>query len=459
MVQAAGLSLPAQAPRLSQLLPTVKCSNCSQLVPLAELSDHICPPQPSLPPLQRPPTLSNPPSSFLPQRLQSIAPLRANTPPRRSSFDKESRSSQPDSSQRLPLAVNISRKDSLTPSTAIPHHRNPLTPQDRPSTQSPPVGPVRNASLSIGRGGAVRHVHFEPKSPPRGKDTLNSGDQDTQFVGGRPRRPSLAGKENPVPPQQAPAPSSMGLPPSLQPCQRGRTPPGSSSVARLDAMDGPEPSSDQLRPLNVDAARPSSDHQRPALNGGAMLAVTSHSGPASSSQKAPAASTVPFPTSVPVYPACSSVMQPPLSPLMPQPRSPVPESERDIDTKCGGVAGMAGVGRRGFAAVARAAMLSSSLPSPRQPQPSISLHESRANFPKILNINPAAPYVARVVFSIFLGTMQMPCLYVIANPATSSHYPSFYKFRVYPISGIPAPILANISSDTDTNQRTVSKPF
>jgi hypothetical protein len=34
----------------------------------------------------------------------------------------------------------------------------------------------------------------------------------------------------------------------------------------------------------------------------------------------------------------------------------VPESEVGIDTKTGGEAGMAGVGRRGFAAAARAAM-------------------------------------------------------------------------------------------------------
>lgn len=49
------------------------------------------------------------------------------------------------------------------------------------------------------------------------------------------------------------------------------------------------------------------------------------------------------------------------------PQSFVPPPERGIDTKTGGAAGMAGVGRRGFAAVARAAMFS--LPSGRPLEP------------------------------------------------------------------------------------------
>ncbi|KAI6166943.1 hypothetical protein EDD17DRAFT_1752278 [Pisolithus thermaeus] len=428
MAQAAGLGPPAQAPRLSQLLPTVKCSNCSQPVPLTDLSDHVCPPQPPLPPLQRLPTFSNPPSSFLPQRLQNIVSPRANTPPRRNSLDKESRGPRPDSSQRLPPAANVSRKDSLPSiatlpqSSSAPYRGNPLVPQDRPSTQSPPVGPVRNATPSFRRAAAAANVHFEPNSPPRRTNTPNAGDQNgSQSVGASPRRPSLARKESPAPPQQPPVSSSVrrdnplsnpSLPSSLQPRERRRTPSASSSVARPEAMDRPEPSFDQSRRLNVDASRPS-DHQRPPLDRSAVPAITSRPGPASSSQKPPPASTVPFPTSIPVHPARSPVMQSPASPLMPPPRSPVPESERYIDTKCGGEAGMAGVGRRGFAAVARAAMLAASLPSSHQPQPLISPHEPRANAPKFLNINPTAPHVAHAMeaflrrFRAFISVIRL----------------------------------------------------
>ncbi|KAI6099915.1 hypothetical protein EDD16DRAFT_497918 [Pisolithus croceorrhizus] len=450
MAQAAGLGPPAQAPRLSQLLPTVKCSNCSQPVPLTDLSDHVCPPQPPLPPLQRPPTLSNPPSSFLPQRLQNIVSPRANTPPRRTSLDKESRTPRPDSSQRLPPATNVSRKDSLPSiatvpqSSSAPYRGNPLVPQDRPSTQSPPVGPVRNATPSFKRAAAAANVHFEPNSPPRRTNTPNAGDQNgSQSVGASPSRPSLARKESPAPPQQLPVslsvrrdspPSNSSLPPSLQPRERGRTPSAGSSVARPEAMDRPGPSFDQLRRPDADASRPL-DHQRPPLDRNAMLAITSRPGPTSPSQKPPAASTVPFPTSIPVHPARSPVIQPPASPLMPPPRSPVPESERYIDTKCGGEAGMAGVGRRGFAAVARAAMLAASLPSSHQPQPLISPHEPRANAPKFLNINPTAPHVAHAStpppFSPNSGYAPCPTSPLPSSPIspaistpTSARYPS-----------------------------------
>lgn len=409
MAQAAGLGPPAQAPRLSQLLPTVKCSNCSQPVPLADLSDHVCPPRPPLPPFQRLPTSSNTPSSFLPQRLQNIVSPRANTPPRRTSVDKESRGPRPDSSQRLPPAVNVSRKDSspsippLPQSSPAPHRGNPLVPQDRQSTRSPPVSPVRNATLSFRRAAAAPNVHFEPNSPPRRTATPNAGDRDgTQSVVASPRRPSLVRKESPAPLQQPPVLSSMrrdnplsnsSFSPNLQPRERERTPSASSRVAPLDTMDRPEPSSDRLRHLNADASRPT-DPQRPPPDRSAMLANTSRPSLPSSSHKPPAASTVPFPTSVAVHPARSPVIQPPASPLMPPPRSPLPESERDIDTKCGGAAGMAGVGRRGFAAVARAAMLAASLPSSHLPQPLIPLHEPRTSAPTHLNINPTAPHVA-----------------------------------------------------------------
>jgi hypothetical protein len=63
-------------------------------------------------------------------------------------------------------------------------------------------------------------------------------------------------------------------------------------------------------------------------------------------------------------------------------QSLVPPPERGIDTKSGGEAGMAGVGRRGFAAVARAAMFA--LPPDRRlgPQP-----HRKSNQPKYLDID------------------------------------------------------------------------
>lgn len=493
MAQAAGLGPPAQAPRLSQLLPTVKCSNCSQPVPLADLSNHVCPPRPPLPPLQRLPTSSNPPSSFLPQRLQNIVSPRANTPPRRTSLDKESRGPRPDSSQRLPSAVNVFRKDSspsipmLPQSSAASHRGNPLVPQDRQSTHSPPVGPVRNATPSFRRAAAAPNVHFEPNSPPGRTATPNAGDRDgTQSVGASPRRPSLVRKESPAPLQQPPVSSSMrrdnppsnsSLSPNLQPRERGRTPSASSSVAPLDTMDRPEPSSDQLRHANTDASRPT-DHQRPPPGRSAMFANTSRPGPPSSSHKPPAASTVPFPTSVPMHPARSPVIQPPASPLMPPPRSPVPESERDIDTKCGGAAGMAGVGRRGFAAVARAAMLSASLPRSHLPQPLIPLHEPRTSAPTLLNINPTVPHVACASmsppFSPSSGYAPCPASPLPSSPISPAiSTPTSARYPIHPsptfavddatpkqkVHALSSPTDVRIASPSRTPSPRIPNPF
>ena len=62
----------------------------------------------------------------------------------------------------------------------------------------------------------------------------------------------------------------------------------------------------------------------------------------------------------------------------------VPIAERDIDTKTGGAAGMAGVGRRGFAAAARAAMFVAPNGKPGGPQPQ---YGRRPNAPQFLDID------------------------------------------------------------------------
>ena len=97
---------------------------------------------------------------------------------------------------------------------------------------------------------------------------------------------------------------------------------------------------------------------------------------------------MPFPSSAPA--TCALVL----------------DSERNIDTKSGGEAGMAGVGRRGFAAAARAAMFASSLPhhDPSQNKnTSLAMDGRRANAPQYLDINAAMSHVMRgelLLFSI-----------------------------------------------------------
>ncbi|KAE9409521.1 hypothetical protein BT96DRAFT_984592 [Gymnopus androsaceus JB14] len=98
---------PRGPPRISQVLPTVKCSNCNQPVPLNELGEHICsvaPPVPRLPPAARPPPtnpIPAPPSSTSlkprasPPKAISISPRRpfANSGARGSNSSFQSRSS------------------------------------------------------------------------------------------------------------------------------------------------------------------------------------------------------------------------------------------------------------------------------------------------------------------------------------------------------------------------------
>ena len=67
----------------------------------------------------------------------------------------------------------------------------------------------------------------------------------------------------------------------------------------------------------------------------------------------------------------------------PPQRSFVPPPERGIDTKIGGEAGMAGVGRRGFAAIARAAMLAGPPSRSLEPQ---QVHR-KPNQPKYLDLD------------------------------------------------------------------------
>ena len=64
----------------------------------------------------------------------------------------------------------------------------------------------------------------------------------------------------------------------------------------------------------------------------------------------------------------------------------IPPTERGIDTSSGGEAGMAGVGRRGFHAAARAAMFVAQLPRPMGPQPQ-PLYNKKQMMPQHLDLN------------------------------------------------------------------------
>lgn len=143
-----------------------------------------------------------------------------------------------------------------------------------------------------------------------------------------------------------------------------------SAASMRPSMDQARSAPDQMRPSMDQMRRPSAESQRPPFMGG----------PGGGGGRPPPARTPP----------------PPMSPGTPRQTEP--------DTKTGGEAGMAGVGRRGFAAVARAAMftmgpapmMGGSGPGPGVDpvQPNQGMDGRRANAPRFLDIGSATRYGA-----------------------------------------------------------------
>ncbi|KAJ7125466.1 hypothetical protein C8R43DRAFT_1075714 [Mycena crocata] len=242
------MSTPSQPPgRMSQLLPSVKCSNCHLSIPLAELGDHICAPAPPLPTLSLPkpslnipkPTLSpGAATSLLPQRLQGRvnAPVSPRNPP-------------PPPSSRASSSSVASRNDRLRLNTST-------------------SGPSTSTS-------------YQTRSSPLSRT--------------------------------------------------GDGPPAPRSISRDPYASGGD----------------SPVRNRPPMGG---FARTRSGSNASSTMSSPSTARPSFA---------------PLREMPPAAAPPPPVVERSVNTQIGGEAGMAGVGRRGFAAAARAAMfVNSSAPAP-----------------------------------------------------------------------------------------------
>ena len=270
-----------QDPRISQILPTVKCSTCSKPVPLDRLGDHICTPTS---------TSSSPPSDTKP------------SPP------------------SLTLQTSPSP---LSPAPSSP--MNALF-SKRPSTNQRDVRAHDGPRLRNGSS-------FSSSVPSRGNTPSPA--------------PSRTGVRSPAP-ANAPSPSPRAKSPFL--------PPAPSSPTR-GPISRPELTSNVIVPVN---SRPglsaldsrSSTHRRPSIPSSPLAQP-----PSLHSFRDPRPA--PTPPHPPPHP---SIRHPVRSAPSPAPSGHSLQSfaSPEVDTKSGGVAGMAGVGRRGFAAVARAAMFATS---------------------------------------------------------------------------------------------------
>ncbi|KAF9645127.1 hypothetical protein BDM02DRAFT_696567 [Thelephora ganbajun] len=332
---------PAEG-RISQLLPTVKCSDCNRLVPIHELGEHVCVSPPS-------PSTSGPSlSTLLSQRVQemvsspSVRSEFSKTPPPKTSSPTPSLASrQAEVSARRSRAFSVSsRKHSPGPiptlippmkpapteplptprvpipeasrsADSVPPHRIPF-PASRSNTPNIPVNPSQIRAPSVA---SSRSVSSHPSIDSRDRTLSDASQLRPSFDSNRPRKSSTAtisslGAGRPsydIPRTKTPSDNSRSNTPYDQPPPIPPSTPSSVYNPNL-----PSPGS------NIHSVPTPQNNARPRTNG--------------------------------LVPATQN-MPPPM--MMEQPMfQPIPEP----DTKIGGEAGMAGVGRRGFQAFARAAM-------------------------------------------------------------------------------------------------------
>ncbi len=373
--------------RISQLLPTVKCSSCAQPVPLDQLGNHVCPPaslplniasntKPVLPPLKAPtpqPSLNasirrSPMDMFFPRRrpsapqditVQDHARLRGSPSPGPSLLSRSAPSRAPSRNGVRSPAPSLN-----STTTAVP-----LRPPSRTQTQRPELAPnvvipsIRRRDGSINtRSPIPAPSPLDSRSPVlRRPSNPQSPPDASSSILRRPSNPqSSLDARSPI--QRRP---SIPQPPlaTRSPIQRRpsgpQSPPGTPSPILRPSI--PQSSLDTRSPIQrrPSAPQPPPDAPSPILR--------RPSDPRSQVAQASNNGTSGDPRSVPMP-------QPNHHPVRASP-SPAPSSysgnsfvSPEVDTKSGGAAGMAGVGRRGFEAAARAAMFASS-PTSRMQRP------------------------------------------------------------------------------------------
>ncbi|TFK30154.1 hypothetical protein FA15DRAFT_699705 [Coprinopsis marcescibilis] len=331
------LAATPQGPgRISQLLPSVKCSNCNLPVPLSELGEHICAPAPPVPSLPRPSFSPQSASVLLPNRfLGRVASPGVPPPPDPRSFQGQPQQQQ--QQQRTVadrLRINPVVNGSNGPRSSPLFRPEPQDGDPNPNMRMPPPA---SADFRMRSNGPNPNDFAPPMALGRERSSSHNGPP-----------PNLGPR---YPPNRTGTPNSAtyGNPPN-----RIRSPATSPNLPF-----NPPP------PILRNGASPA-----PSFQGSITRNVPS---PGPMGRGGPPGS---MPMRGPPPPGGPPFANPPRSYTPGGPPSqgpPTPISERDIDTKIGGEAGMAGVGRRGFAAAARAAMfaVAPKPPGPQQNSPNL----------------------------------------------------------------------------------------
>jgi hypothetical protein len=334
--------------RISHLLPTVKCSSCTQPVPLDQLGDHVCPPaslssdtKPLLPPLKAQ-TLPRPSSN-----ASTRSPITLFFAGRRPSAAANPRGASPTPSLSRSVPSRVpSRNGARSPATSLLSNPAPQPPRPPSRTQTQRPELTSNAVVpSIPRpGGSI-----SSRSAVRAPSPL-----DTRSP--IPRRPSYPqsppGAPTPIVRQPSiPQPSRDTRSPVQRRPSAPQSPPDAPSPA-LRRPSIPQPSLDTRSPIQRHPSTPRSPPNAPS----SILRRPSE--PQSQFARATNYST----SSDPRLALMPQSNHPPVRAVTSPTPSNYSSRSPEIDTKSGVAAGMAGVGRRGFAAAAHAAMFT---PSPK----------------------------------------------------------------------------------------------
>ncbi len=428
------LSPAGPAPgRISQILPTVKCSNCNQPVAITDLEDHICAP-PTTPAATSKPPMSPTSASFLHQKYQNVIANRSAAPQTPTSGSPlRSPPMVPPAREGSPLGAQ--RVTSVGPPAQQPRTRAPSTAslnvpglQNRPervpsplARGSTPDAPKVAFPTRSGPSEPLQRVP-SPLSPrqtfsePIRTGTPSSISSRTSSEPGRPlMSPDVMRSTMPMRrPSPAPSTSSMNRAPSdasVPPGQYGVRHPVQSSPVPYASI----PSPGAMSPTSHESVqRPRAATDVPPAD---VLYSTSRPGappgpsrgpppsPNMDMQRAPSsASSMHNPYAPPSMPVGGVFSHPGM-----MQRQQTPQPALEIDTKTGGEAGMAGVGRRGFAAAARAAMFMHQVGAHAGSQMDHLPDEDgihgmdgrRANAPRYLDITSATNYRVYFIFSIF----------------------------------------------------------
>ncbi|KAG8963103.1 hypothetical protein FRC03_003379 [Tulasnella sp. 419] len=311
---------PAATPRVSQVLPSVKCSQCDQSVPLSELGEHVCPkPQAGTSSPSPSPSPSQPPPPTLPPQPKRRPTLQSQSAIVVSDLQQPTPANKEDKDGKSHVAgANIG--PSQIQSKSPPPTTTPLPP---PNDHQIPRAPSRSSQKSDGSNGSSGSK-TNGDTPPAMPPVTNSR------------------RANDIPPQK-PVPQG-GLPPVQREPSPGPNPVPGPSLQRNPS--GGAPPAPAPAPAPALSRNPSSD--RPGYNKSNSETRYPSIDPRATFQ--------PPPISSPVDPGKQA------GHLVSIHGIPIP------DTQTGGEAGMAGVGRRGFAAAAQAALWASAGP----PSPFIS---------------------------------------------------------------------------------------